>query len=100
MAKIITVVSGLPPNEDGSHRVALWEPHPDHPEDANGRHEAWVVGDTPTRVALTAEVAGALREGRLLEADAEGDPKDRPSAAVRAIVEPETPAEPGRPGRR
>jgi hypothetical protein len=42
-------------------RVALWEPHLDHPEGG----EAWVAGKVPAEVALTPEVNARLRDEQL-----------------------------------
>lgn len=61
MAKnTITVTSALDNND-----VALWEKHPDHPEE-----EIFVAGEVEVEVAETPRVLRAIAEGWLVKVEA------------------------------
>jgi len=90
MASYIAVKSGLRPNEDGSHKVALWERDDAHPKNSEGEHEVFVCGPNTVRVGMTALVRERLNNGMLVRAG-----KDSPAdeeAAAEAEASPEEPA--------
>lgn len=58
----VWVRSTVEQGADGGDAVVLWERHPRHP---NG--EAFIAGETPVEVALTAEVKKLIRDAKLEE---------------------------------
>jgi len=60
--KFTTVRSSIPAKPDSGNPVALYERNAAHPGG-----EAFVAGDKPVKVAVTAEVSRLIRDGILVE---------------------------------
>jgi hypothetical protein len=62
----IITVKGVKANASDNLTVAVWERHPDHPEDDNGNHEIFVSTNGEShKVAETPLVLEKLRQGVL-----------------------------------
>jgi hypothetical protein len=83
--KTINVKSGLGKTSDGGYRVAFYERNEDHPDG-----EAFVADDLVHAVSPTADVMGAIHDGRLVDAGAgakAGERVELPDAEDGVVLE-------------